>query len=63
MKRLFRQTTSADVAAQALPFDWTPPTLTIPDLILAKGGYVRFICGNFSACRKLAFKIQADRSI
>src|SRR5258707_5739911 len=39
---------STHIAAQAPPFDWTPPSITIPDLIVVKCGYVRFICGNFS---------------
>ena len=42
---------STHVAAQA-PFDWTPPSITIPDLIVVKRGYVRFTCGNFRLQRE-----------
>ena len=36
------------VAAQAPPLDRTPPSITIPDLIVVKRGYVCYTCGNFS---------------
>ena len=39
---------STHVAAQAPPFDWTPPSITIPDLIVVKCGYVCLIRRNFS---------------
>src|SRR5260370_4358528 len=42
------QMASTHVAAQALPFNRTPPSITIPDLIFVERGYVRFTCGNFS---------------
>jgi hypothetical protein len=46
---------STHITAQALPFDWTPPGITIPDLIVVKCGYVRFVRRSYtwsSACNR-----------
>src|SRR5260221_7973110 len=43
-----RKIASTNVAPQTLPLDWTPISITIPDLIVVKCGYVCLICRNFS---------------
>jgi hypothetical protein len=40
----------ANIAAQASPLDRAPPSITIPDLIVIKRGYVRFTCRNIGHC-------------
>src|SRR3979411_649646 len=43
-----REIASTHVAAQTLPLDRTPISITVPNLIVVKCGYFRLICRNFS---------------
>src|SRR6266404_3493010 len=43
-----REIASTNVTAQTLPLDRTPVSITIPDLIIVKCGYVCLRCRDFS---------------